>query len=208
MNMPLLYGEGKKAFMRLQHEIIRTSDDQTIFAWKDKKAGYRNSGGLLAASPDYFSHARGLFALPNLQRPISVPSEITNKGLRVEMILIGSEAGSVIVRAPVAIDKSRLLGNCYSIILRRVTAHGDQYSRVQVDTLDESIGIGSNTGQFIINGKSVLASDGKPVYCTLSNTFLIIIQNSPFYVLQSVHLRRAGSICNNLVPILYNSFVS
>ncbi|KAF1971694.1 hypothetical protein BU23DRAFT_646239 [Bimuria novae-zelandiae CBS 107.79] len=33
VNMTLLYGEGKKAFQRLQGEIIRTSEDLTILAW-------------------------------------------------------------------------------------------------------------------------------------------------------------------------------
>ncbi|KAF2730040.1 HET-domain-containing protein, partial [Polyplosphaeria fusca] len=33
VNMPLLYGEGKKAFTRLQEEIMKTSDDQSLFAW-------------------------------------------------------------------------------------------------------------------------------------------------------------------------------
>jgi len=34
VHMPMLYGEGgKKAFSRLQEEIIKTSDDYTIFAW-------------------------------------------------------------------------------------------------------------------------------------------------------------------------------
>ncbi|KAI6135427.1 heterokaryon incompatibility protein-domain-containing protein, partial [Pisolithus croceorrhizus] len=33
VNMPMLYGEGKKAFQRLQLEIIRTSTDHSIFAW-------------------------------------------------------------------------------------------------------------------------------------------------------------------------------
>ncbi|KAI5994811.1 heterokaryon incompatibility protein-domain-containing protein, partial [Pisolithus albus] len=33
VNMPMLYGEGKKAFQRLQLEIIRVSSDQSIFAW-------------------------------------------------------------------------------------------------------------------------------------------------------------------------------
>ena len=33
VNMPMLYGEGKKAFRRLQLEIIRMSNDQSIFAW-------------------------------------------------------------------------------------------------------------------------------------------------------------------------------
>ncbi|KAI6004964.1 heterokaryon incompatibility protein-domain-containing protein, partial [Pisolithus marmoratus] len=33
VNMPMLYGEGEKAFQRLQLEIIRTSSDHSIFAW-------------------------------------------------------------------------------------------------------------------------------------------------------------------------------
>lgn len=33
INMPLLYGEGAKAFIRLQEEIIRVSNDHTIFCW-------------------------------------------------------------------------------------------------------------------------------------------------------------------------------
>ncbi|KAL6251759.1 hypothetical protein RBB50_001969 [Rhinocladiella similis] len=34
VNMPLLYGEGMKAFRRLQEEIVRQSNDFTIFAWE------------------------------------------------------------------------------------------------------------------------------------------------------------------------------
>lgn len=33
VQMPLLYGEGDKAFLRLQMEIIRKSNDHTIFVW-------------------------------------------------------------------------------------------------------------------------------------------------------------------------------
>ena len=33
INMPMLYGEGNKAFMRLQQEIMKTSDDATILTW-------------------------------------------------------------------------------------------------------------------------------------------------------------------------------
>ncbi|KAI6133859.1 heterokaryon incompatibility protein-domain-containing protein [Pisolithus croceorrhizus] len=33
VNMPMLYGEGKKAFRRLQLEILRESNDQSIFTW-------------------------------------------------------------------------------------------------------------------------------------------------------------------------------
>jgi hypothetical protein len=33
INMPLLYGEGKKAFLRLQEEILKVSGDHSLFAW-------------------------------------------------------------------------------------------------------------------------------------------------------------------------------
>ncbi|OAG03259.1 HET-domain-containing protein [Paraphaeosphaeria sporulosa] len=46
VNMPLVYGEGEKAFVRLQEEIMKDSDDQTLFAWvpdsaKDQEEGYQ-----------------------------------------------------------------------------------------------------------------------------------------------------------------------
>ena len=33
INMPVLYGEGTKTFVRLQEEIMKDSDDQSLFAW-------------------------------------------------------------------------------------------------------------------------------------------------------------------------------
>ena len=50
--MPMLYGEGKKAFHRLQLEIIRASNDQSIFAWDSWK--YDPHGSVLADDPSCF----------------------------------------------------------------------------------------------------------------------------------------------------------
>jgi len=33
VNMPLVYGEGERSFIRLQEEIMKTSEDYTLFAW-------------------------------------------------------------------------------------------------------------------------------------------------------------------------------
>jgi hypothetical protein len=33
INMPLIYGEGKRAFLRLQEEILKTYDDYTVLTW-------------------------------------------------------------------------------------------------------------------------------------------------------------------------------
>jgi len=60
VNMPLLYGEGKtKAFVRLQLQIIRKSDDESIFAWSLSRPEIEALGigdweGLLAPSPTAF----------------------------------------------------------------------------------------------------------------------------------------------------------
>lgn len=53
VNMPTLYGEGHRAFARLQQEIMRVSHDHSIFAWQRKSL----TAGLLAESPDEFAHS-------------------------------------------------------------------------------------------------------------------------------------------------------
>ncbi|KIO05951.1 hypothetical protein M404DRAFT_25194, partial [Pisolithus tinctorius Marx 270] len=53
VNMPMLYGEGPKAFQRLQLEIIRASSDHSILAWSPKgRFGMHKS--VLADSPSCF----------------------------------------------------------------------------------------------------------------------------------------------------------
>ncbi|KAI1782983.1 heterokaryon incompatibility protein-domain-containing protein, partial [Ganoderma leucocontextum] len=37
INMPILYGEGERAFRRLQEEIMRRIPDQSLFAWLDAR---------------------------------------------------------------------------------------------------------------------------------------------------------------------------
>ncbi|KAF5340121.1 hypothetical protein D9758_013179 [Tetrapyrgos nigripes] len=54
VSMPPIYGEGGiKAFMRLQQEIIKISDDRSIFAWTASSKG-EGPRGLLARSPYEF----------------------------------------------------------------------------------------------------------------------------------------------------------
>lgn len=63
INMPLLYGEGSKAFMRLQHEILQAQEnDESIFAWTDAK---RYHCGLLAPSPAAFALSGNILSVKN-----------------------------------------------------------------------------------------------------------------------------------------------
>ncbi|KAI6042801.1 heterokaryon incompatibility protein-domain-containing protein [Pisolithus marmoratus] len=54
VHMPMLYGEGKSAaFLRLQLEIIKTNNDQSIFAW-GWKIKNKSASRFLADDPSYF----------------------------------------------------------------------------------------------------------------------------------------------------------
>ncbi|KAK1656344.1 heterokaryon incompatibility protein-domain-containing protein [Colletotrichum phormii] len=81
INMPLFYGEEDKAFQRLHKEILRESDDVTIFAWERAlhrppphqsfRDGERILGGVLAESADDFAvhrHRTKIYP-PPIKRP-------------------------------------------------------------------------------------------------------------------------------------------
>ncbi|KAF4906499.1 Vegetative incompatibility protein HET-E-1 [Colletotrichum viniferum] len=60
VHIPLIYGEGRKAFRRLQLEIIKGNNDLTILAWKEPESLPAETQaspymGLLAQSPQDFS---------------------------------------------------------------------------------------------------------------------------------------------------------
>jgi hypothetical protein len=65
VNMPLLYGEGNRAFIRLQEEIMRVREDYTLFTWSPSIIpGYSDphiSKGLLADSPSDFIDSRDIW---------------------------------------------------------------------------------------------------------------------------------------------------
>ncbi|KAK0105206.1 hypothetical protein ONS95_004399 [Cadophora gregata] len=88
INMPILYGEGMNAFLRLQQEIIKQSDDESIFAWTSSR--WSSSSGMLAESPSDFRDG-GEVVLMDLKGAPVFPFETTNKGLRIRLQLIPIE---------------------------------------------------------------------------------------------------------------------
>ncbi|KAF2265643.1 HET-domain-containing protein, partial [Lojkania enalia] len=59
VNMPMIYGEKENAFIRLQEEIIKNSEDYSLFAWHDHEIDKGSSlksiyRGVLAYSPANF----------------------------------------------------------------------------------------------------------------------------------------------------------
>jgi hypothetical protein len=78
INMPMLYGEGSKAFLRLQEEIVKKTNDLSLFAWKLAPQKEEYCCGIFAESPSAFLSCNTLDT-GNTESEFSV----TNKGVRI-----------------------------------------------------------------------------------------------------------------------------
>ncbi|RDX41407.1 HET-domain-containing protein [Lentinus brumalis] len=131
VNMPTMYGEGQRAFTRLQLEILRQSSDQSIFAWGTihdhdnfvkhepfftsslERPSERRS--LLASSPDMFLHSADVEPIPlnsfvdTFKQRIPVLEYYpTNYGIRIHLPLI----------------TKRGTPNCFALLACRDGTHG------------------------------------------------------------------------------------
>ena len=83
ISMPMLYGEGSRAFIRLQEEIVKEYDDETLFAWRSSTAVKYT--GLFAQSPADFALSGNIFPCQSqwsISRQIE-PVSVSSRGLRI-----------------------------------------------------------------------------------------------------------------------------
>ena len=94
VNMPLLYGEGNKAFLRLQQEILRTTRDYSLLAWglpeepqifprstslAPLELGTYELSGLLATSPNDFTNPQEIHRIWSWSKtlnPVAIGGDI------------------------------------------------------------------------------------------------------------------------------------
>lgn len=82
VNMPVVYGEGgPKAFIRLQQEISKQSDDESLFAWNDDTMKFT---GMFAQSPKAFADSGDVERF-SFMSPGRKPWFVTNKGLAIDL---------------------------------------------------------------------------------------------------------------------------
>jgi hypothetical protein len=132
INMPLLYGEGKRAFVRLQEEIMKVSDDHSIFAWKSKD---QDHGGLLATSPDAFEESADIILGHNPSNTTNSPWNVSNKGIHLELSFMGMGhrgLGLAILHCTMPGREDLLLG----IYLRDVSLTMERFERVWCEKLE------------------------------------------------------------------------
>jgi hypothetical protein len=127
--MPMLYGEGTKAFVRLQEEIMKNEDDQTIFAW-----GYGSCGVVGGGATSFFAKSPDDFANCNKLEPFFLASTkpshyvTTNKGLHIEMALLKLITGEFVGRIN-CLDATDSNLHCLAIPLLEVGGLEDVYYR-------------------------------------------------------------------------------
>ena len=130
MNIPLLYGEGDKAFLRLQLEIVKESDDHSIFAWPTLR---RNQPGLLAESPVAFTNCQDI--KPVSSRKGRSLFTLTNRGLSMKFMASPFTTDTYLVRLD-CVDRSLLRTRQQAddfrlgMFLRRLS-EDDLYARVR-----------------------------------------------------------------------------
>jgi hypothetical protein len=151
VNMPLLYGEREKAFIRLQEEIIKKTEDQSIFVWTSTENGSRpletlqervwgnkstpmESTGLLAPSPANFHYN----ARHDSGQRFSPEYSATMKGLKISLQLLPLDPVNDIYLAKLKASDGFTSGRVdeadyYLILLRCISLDQKQYSRIRSD---------------------------------------------------------------------------
>ncbi|KAH6658305.1 heterokaryon incompatibility protein-domain-containing protein [Truncatella angustata] len=104
ISIPMLYGEGNNAFRKLQEEIIKRSDDQSIFAWASYTCAIDAWTGAFAESPSSF---RGCGSVVYDAEVTKLPFLQTNLGLRLTVACEHTSwASTVLMNYVVTKDKT------------------------------------------------------------------------------------------------------
>jgi hypothetical protein len=173
VNMPLLYGEGDKAFIRLQEEIMKKSEDQSILAWQDtpESAVASPIRGILAKSPRDFAnfrmkpqsvehpHERQIIPFEDHHAPKS-PVALTNRGLRVTAVFEDLEPWKPLHSIKLGLNciENEDLSRVVAIYLER--QGGDRYVRVRPSELTRCRSYGPHTTIYGLQTLSMAQGDG------------------------------------------------
>ncbi|KAI0182907.1 heterokaryon incompatibility protein-domain-containing protein [Xylaria flabelliformis] len=94
VNLPLLYGEGERAFIRLQEEIVKNNNDLSLFAWKLSEWEiadlFDSYCGVFARHPRNFLYSGGIVLVRDVM--YNPDFSMSNKGVKIEMDLSYSDS--------------------------------------------------------------------------------------------------------------------
>jgi hypothetical protein len=154
VNMPLLYGEREKSFIRLQEEIMKNCDDHSLFAWTDRSVSPEVHRGLLASSPKQFPQSANISSLGIWGKGSDF--SVTNKGLRIQLFLIPYLEEQGIFRASLDCSLRDSFDLTPGIYLKRISGSEEtwasssetQFARIHCGQLDELKAAEKARGQY------------------------------------------------------------
>jgi len=155
--MPLLYGEGEHAFTRLQLELLRLSNEHTIFAWRQSNSETREKG-LLATSPAAFKACGDVVQITERNTP---SHSVTNIGLSVTLPTVRSFQRIPNIYVAYLDCTSARYGRICLYLYRRREAH---FSRLGAFTADHGRIWAQRTPMFIDLTLSTFEASNQPLY--------------------------------------------
>jgi hypothetical protein len=137
VNMPLLYGEGKKAFIRLQEEIMKDSADHSLFAWT---ADGKWLNSVFASHPSQFSGSSGICSRRfDDKYRLEESHALTNRGVRIKLRTTPYEARDLFKHGlgpnflailECSYEESELEDCWPGIVIRKLAGSQSQYLRI------------------------------------------------------------------------------
>jgi hypothetical protein len=126
INMPLLYGEGEKAFVRLQEAILSASDDISLLGWGWNSPS-AHIGSLLAKSPAaFFGYPREVVMWQDGQVRRK-HTTVTGLGLHIELRMFLIDDWDQLWMGVIAEDQTRRSYSGIGIVIKR--QRGNRYVR-------------------------------------------------------------------------------
>ena len=120
VHMPMIYGEGERAFIRLQEEILKTADDLSLFAWR--ASDLKGTCGLLASDPSAFEDSETF----TRSDPLSVSAiAINNKGINLNVPVVTIKGRGLLALIHAEKEGGREIG----IWLEPLSEDGDYFER-------------------------------------------------------------------------------
>lgn len=195
VNMPMIYGEGgRKAFLRLQEEILKQTQDDSLFAWRatDEDATRAPYRGLLAASPADFASD---VSIKSFYTSMAGPTTIQGDG-HVLLSCAKYDDGILGLKCTQGTDVSKIVGI-------QVIKRGRHYLRSHPSSLIDKPHKNPAAYDPVMFERSVERSENKPPRDVYLCDALHLAEPPPGVRLVAVHPIECEWQKGNMVPVVY-----